>query len=375
MASIKKRTNGQWRARYRDAAGKEHARHFERRVDAQRWLDETTTSIVSGVYVDPKAGKATVREYAKSWQASQTWRPTTELRVDSTMRNHVLPTFGDRPIASVRPSEVQAWTKRLSVELSPQTVRTVYAVPRSLMGAAVLDRVIAVSPCVRVSLPTAPRRTLAVPSAADVAMLSAKLPKPLAVVPYLTAGLGLRPGEVFGLEVADVDFLRRTVRVERQLDERGRLAPLKTADSQRCVPLPTAVAERLAAHLASTGRRSGLILTTPSGDPVRRNTFGKAWRSAVAKAGVQPGLRLHDLRHAYASALIAAGESVKVVQARLGHASAMVTLDVYGHLWPDSDDKTRAAIDAFLAPVADSVRTAEASSQVSGAEPEFLEKS
>jgi site-specific recombinase XerD len=80
------------------------------------------------------------------------------------------------------------------------------------------------------------------------------------------------------------------------------------------------------------------------------------------------------MRHAYASALIAAGESVKVIQSRMGHASAMVTLDVYGHLWPDSDDKTRAAIEAFLAPVADSVRTAEASSQVSGPIADYLDK-
>jgi integrase len=78
-----------------------------------------------------------------------------------------------------------------------------------------------------------------------------------------------------------------------------------------------------------------------------------------------PGVRLHDLRHAYASALIDAGESVKVIQERLGHASAVMTVDVYGHLWPASDDRTRTAVDAFLTAPADSVRTAEASTQVS----------
>lgn len=375
MASIRKRPNGQWRARYRDDAGREHAKHFDRKVDAQRWLDEVTTSVLTGRYVDPRAGKVTVRKYAEGWQASQTCRPTTALRVDSTLRNHVLPTFGDRPVASVRPSEVQAWVRALGAELGPQTVRTVYSVLRSLMRAAALDRVIAASPCVRVSLPSAPRKSLVVPSAEDVALLSSKLPAGMRVVPYLAAGLGLRPGEVFGLEVADVDFLRRTVRVERQLDERGRLAPLKTAGSQRTVPLPAVVAERLAAHIAATGRRSGLVLAGRSGEAVRRNSFGKAWRAAVDKSGVGAGLRLHDLRHAYASALIVAGESVKVVQARLGHASAMVTLDVYGHLWPDSDDKTRAAVEAFLAPVADSARTPEANGQVSAPGAEFLEKS
>src|ERR1035437_1706141 len=70
MASIKKREDGQWRARYRDDAGKEHARHFGRKVDAQRWIDETTAAVVTGQYVDPNAGRVTVREYAEQWRAA-----------------------------------------------------------------------------------------------------------------------------------------------------------------------------------------------------------------------------------------------------------------------------------------------------------------
>lgn len=71
MASIKKRPNGTWRARYRDASGHEHAKHFARKVDAQRWLDEVTTSVVTGVYVDPKAGRQTVRVYGERWRVDR----------------------------------------------------------------------------------------------------------------------------------------------------------------------------------------------------------------------------------------------------------------------------------------------------------------
>ncbi|MDP9318618.1 MAG: tyrosine-type recombinase/integrase, partial [Actinomycetota bacterium] len=233
-------------------------------------------------------------------------------RVEATMRNHVLATFGGLPIAGVRPSEVQAWTRGLSSKLSPATIRTGYSVLRSLMRAAVLDRVIASSRCVR---------------------------------------------------------------VERQLNEQGQLGQLKTARSQRTVSLPSVVADRLAAHLSASGRRSGLILVDSSGVPVKRNTFTKTWRAAVRRAGLGDSLKLHSMRHAYASALIVAGESVEVVQARMGHASAMVTLDVCGHLWPDSGDKTRAAIEAFLAPPADSVRTPAGLAQVSGPARDYLEKS
>jgi len=69
MASIQKRANGQWRARYRDAHGQEHSRHFEHKLAAQRWLDEVTTAVVTGAYVDPDAGKQTFREYAEHWRA------------------------------------------------------------------------------------------------------------------------------------------------------------------------------------------------------------------------------------------------------------------------------------------------------------------
>jgi integrase len=83
-------------------------------------------------------------------------------------------------------------------------------------------------------------------------------------------------------------------------------------------------------------------------------------RSARVKVpGLPAGFRFHDLRHYLASPLIASGLDVKVVQARLRHASAKTTLDTYGHRWPDADESARAAIGAVLAARADSVRTSE----------------
>jgi hypothetical protein len=76
VVSIAKRPDGQWRARYRDAAGKEHSKHFDRKTDAQRWLDEVTAAIVTGQYVDPRAGRVTFKAYAEQWRASQVHRIT-----------------------------------------------------------------------------------------------------------------------------------------------------------------------------------------------------------------------------------------------------------------------------------------------------------
>ena len=84
-------------------------------------------------------------------------------------------------------------------------------------------------------------------------------------------------------------------------------------------------------------------------EPMKRTSFSRdVWVPARTGAEIPGTVTMHDLRHYYASLLIRPGESVKVVQARLGHASAQETLDTYSHLWPDSDDRTRQAIDAVL---------------------------
>lgn len=91
----------------------------------------------------------------------------------------------------------------------------------------------------------------------------------------------------------------------------------------------------------------GLLFTTFRGNPWRPKTIYGEWRETLDAAGLA-GFDFHELRHYYASLLIDSGASVKVVQARLGHKSAEETLNTYSHLWPDSDDRTRDAIDAAL---------------------------
>jgi len=83
MASIQRRPDGQWRARYRDEHYREHTRHFARRVDAQQWLDSITASVVRGDYVDPKAGAVTLAEHAGRWQASHVSRDNTARIADN----------------------------------------------------------------------------------------------------------------------------------------------------------------------------------------------------------------------------------------------------------------------------------------------------
>lgn len=148
-----------------------------------------------------------------------------------------------------------------------------------------------------------------------------------------------------------MDFLRRLARVDRQLigvtAGVPHFGPPKSQAGFRTVPMPAVVTETLAAHLKEfEGGAHNLVFTNSKGSPLRRSTFGDTWRRAVDAAPVPTGTTFHDLRHFYASLLIAHGCSVKAVQKRLGHQSALETLDTYSHLWPDSDDQTREAVDA-----------------------------
>jgi len=145
----------------------------------------------------------------------------------------------------------------------------------------------------------------------------------------LAAGTGLRQGEAFGIERRHVDYA-----------------------SHRTIPLPQVVVDALAAHMAAFPADDGFLFTTGTGQPVRRTAFSATvWLPAIKRAGLPAGTGFHALRHYYASLLIRHGESVKVVQLRLGHATAAETLDTYSHLWPDSEDRTRLAVDSVLGAV------------------------
>ncbi|MGI8776648.1 MAG: tyrosine-type recombinase/integrase [Acidimicrobiales bacterium] len=356
MASIKRRSDrgGRWEVRYRDPAGKQRARLFERKVDAERFAATTAADLLRGTYVDPAGGRCMFGDYARTWAESQVHRATTSAQVESNLRNHILPTFAARPLAAVRPSEVQSWVKGRTEVLAPSTVEVIYRYVAAIFASAVDDRLIVVTPCKGVKLPKVEAPEVVPLATEAVEALIDAMPERYRAAVVLAAGTGLRQGEVFGLTTDHLDFLRRSLRVDQQLVLLPRrppyLAPPKTKASRRTIPLPDVVLEELAAHLAvfPVGEGDSLVFTNDKGEGIRRNRFSESvWVPAVARAGV-PGAHFHDLRHYYASLLIRHGESVKVVQARLGHASASETLDTYSHLWPDSEDRTRAAVDAVL---------------------------
>jgi integrase len=185
---------------------------------------------------------------------------------------------------------------------------------------------------------------------ADIAKLSAALPKRYRPIPWVAVGSGLRLSEILGLTVDRVDFLRRTITVDRQMvTAKGKpphLAPPKTGASHRVVPVAQETIDLLAAHLSEfPAGELGLIFTSERG-PIRLNTMEGVLLEARTEAKVTA--HFHAIRHTYASILIAAGANVKVVQERLGHKSAALTLDTYSHLFDDQHDATRDMMSAAL---------------------------
>jgi integrase len=223
-----------------------------------------------------------------------------------------------------------------------------------VFSSAVEDRVIASTPCRRVVLPKGDGAEVVPPTLEEIEAVRAKLGERWRAVVVTLAGSGLRIGELLGLEVSDVDFLRRTIRVERQRLQSGTLSQVKSKASRRTVPVGQVVIDSLAAHLAEYPSDGALFLDE-FGEPL---TY-RRWKGLLHDAAETTGVAVtsHGFRHFFASALIAGGASVKQVQTVLGHASAVITLRTYAHLWPGDEDRTRDVMDVALSPFADSLRT------------------
>lgn len=115
MASIDRRPDGRYRARWRKyPGGPQRTRHFTRKGDAERFLDSVRGDLVHGTYVDPAGGQVLFRDYAERWRTAQMHRPTTAAQAETYLRLHAYPTLGKRPLGAVRRSEIQAWVSAVT---------------------------------------------------------------------------------------------------------------------------------------------------------------------------------------------------------------------------------------------------------------------
>jgi integrase len=354
-------------------------------------------------------------------------RDATRRQYEQALRLHILPILGDRPLATIRRSDVQSLVNAWAAEgASANSVANSYfKALRLVFKNAVLDGLVAKSPCVAIRRPQIVAKQIVPLTVEQILAIAGEIEPRCKAGVLLGAGCGLRVGEITGLLEPGIRWMTRQVAVTQQMLRSGQLGPTKTRSSERLVPAPDFVLEALSAHIATYGLGRGQIVFTapnsaavraslgrlasvsrnhpgadasvqkqalreamssrsdkPLGEHAFRTNFAKAVRAVNAKAAERdrdrkagrttlpplpsvPGdTSPHDLRHAYASMLIEGGESVVVVARRLGHANPSMTLDVYSHLFADSEERTRSVVDAAwnakINHVADSVRTSDA---------------
>ena len=271
------------------------------------------------------------------------------------VRREVDPRIGSMQLAAVRPVHAQRVVdEMLGVGLSARSVVQVHRIMHAAFRTAVRWQLIAANPSDGVAPPKVEQAKLTVPRPADVSRLLEAVDDRYQTAVALVAGIGMRRGEALALRWSTVELEGRPrLRVEGTLQRSGGslvVLPPKTERSRRTVPLPPTLAEMLRRHRAEQNERRLLsgpawhvgdyVFDRGDGQPLDPDTFSKSFRAAARRVGLD-GVRLHDLRHAFASMLVSAGTNVRVVSDLLGHATVGFTLGVYTH---PSEQEAAAAV-------------------------------
>ena len=241
--------------------------------------------------------------------------------------------------------------------LAPGTIKTRFNNVRAVFKAAHRDRLIGTDPPIGVTLSRGRRAesAMTIPTPDQVGKLISAADDWFRPFVALCAFAGLRLGEAAAPQLGDVNFLGRQLTVARQVQRAGgskvEVRAPKYA-SERIVFVADGLMSLLSAHVASYPvGPEGWLFTGPTGEPPHQNTVGYGWRKTLRDAGL-PGIKLHDLRHFFASGLSAEGCDVVTVQRALGHSKPTTTLNTYTHLWPTAEDRTRKAAQRLMDAVA-----------------------
>lgn len=323
----------------------EASKAFDKRVDAEKYGAAQETDVDRGHYISPVDRKTTVTAWCDTWLLGYEGNRPRTVKQARIHIKQIKAEFGRMPLPSVRPSRVRAWTARLKTEgYEPSYIYSLYRRLAQIMLAAAHDGLISQSPCSRRTTPPQGRQQPYVLTTGQLWQLHAAVPARLQPGILLGAMAGLRVAEACGLRPGDVDLALGMIHPRVQYPAEA----LKSEMSRTALPVPQSLTTEILAHMALFP--GAWVLTGDDGGQMAPWWIEREIRAARA---VVPGLparfRYHDLRHYLASYLIAQGNDVKVVQARLRHASAKTTIDTYGHLWPDRDESTRTALEAIFA--------------------------
>lgn len=325
-------------------------RGFRTKRDARLWLAQNVVDRATGNYIDPSSQRVTVGGLGAEWLARQTHlKPSTLRTVKSAWTNHVEPKWALWSVGDVSRTDVSTWVSALTDTHSYTTVTRCLGVLSGIMDSAVDDRRIPSNPASKIR--NIPQRS----KGRDI-FLTARQVEDLAnaagehrTLVLTMAYSGLRWGEVTGLRVRHLDIEKRRVTVEENAVAVGSKIVTGTTKSheRRIVPIPRFLVPLLSEAIDGKAD-DALVFSRDDGTHIRRPKTGRSWFwAAIRESGVQEELTPHSLRHTAASMAISAGANVKVVQRMLGHSSAAMTLDRYGHLFADDLDAVADGLDAM----------------------------
>jgi integrase len=348
-----------YEVRYRDGDGVQRTKGgFRRRRDADAWASDLETSRHQGTLVPHSHGSTRLVDVADEWLASiqDRRRPKTVDGYEKLLNVHVRPAFARRSVGSITYADADRFVR--SIEAAgrrPATARNAFFVLKMVLDYAVRSGRIRHNPCSSVDLPSPASPEMLFLTATQVRTLAAAVddrwssrrrrnadaPPPYGLLIEFAAFTGLRAGEIAALRVGDLDLRAGTIRVARSAAiVRGRWVEgePKTKAGRRTVVINRAIAERLACHLQPRILdRESYVFAGTDGNRLNYGTFYslhfKPGVAAVLPADLH-GLRFHDLRHTYASLLVAEGAHPKEMAELMGHSSVQITLDRYSHMMP-----------------------------------------
>lgn len=353
-----------------DGKRKRKSKAFAERADAESYAAAMEDDIRSGRYVNPDDGNRSFNEVAQAWLASKNnLRGSSYFRYEKEMRCYVLPKWGNRAISSIGEMDINEWVKELAEGraphefvrkkvMKPLKAKSIKSIVMDTFGGAIgyaaapRRRWIPNNPLESIKLPqdktVDDRVFLDNQQVLDLANATAIVDKATPTVSRMLvlflAYTGLRVNEAMALRVSDVNFdtLRISVTKTVTIDRQGRETEGKPKGGKsRTVPLPSFLVGDLK-DLVICRDSDEYFFTAARGGMIHlHNWRTRVWYPAKEAAGYGDvsGLRIHSLRHTYASIAIAAGCDVKTLQSIMGHASATETLNTYAALWPDRLDE------------------------------------
>jgi integrase len=340
VASYRKR-RGRFEVRWRDGRG-QRSRTFTRRADALRFKVEVERKAQLGSLYE--AEPVFLSDFLDGWleRFQQRVRPSTYARGVQALR--ATRELGRWRVHEIRAGDVEDRIASVGRRAPRQAAIALQLLKQVLRSAE--ERGHRVDPAIFGLRP--PRHEEREPrflTWPEVERLASYCTEARLVV--FAALSGLRQGEVFALRRSSIDLANRIVRVEGS-GRAGTFAKTKTG-RKRVVDLTAAAAELLAEQIASReGGPLDLVFPSPTGAMWRKDNFmARVFRPAVRRAELE-GLTFHDLRHTYASLMVASGASAHVIAEQLGHRDARLVLQRYGHLYPGASRKAAIDLDLYL---------------------------